>query len=313
MEFIRGLHNLRPHHKGCVLTIGAFDGFHLGHRELLRHLRSTGDQLKLPTTLVTLEPLPREFFAPGKAPARLMSLREKIETAASLQVDRMLCIRFTDAVSAIPAREFIEQVFVAQLGVRHIVVGDDLRFGHEKRGDFGLLQSLGSLHGFAVQQAPTVSLDGQRVSSSRIRAALEQADFAAAERLLGSPYAIVGRVGVGQRFGSQLGFPTANIGLYRHRVAMAGVYTVEVLGAAPEPLCGVANVGTRPTLAQLPKPLLEVHLLDFSGDLYGRRLKVLFRHRLRSEQRFASVEQLREHIVRDVADARAWFDANRAA
>ncbi len=307
MELVRGTYNLRPRHCGCVATIGAFDGVHLGHQAVLRHLQEMGKRAGLPSTVVTLEPLPREFFAPQRAPSRLMSLREKFVALRQLGIERMLCIRFNEAVSRIPAESFIRTAFVEQLGVRYMVVGDDLRFGHDQKGDFELLRRMGARHDFQVESTATFQLEGERVSSTRIRKALETSNFPLAETLLGRPYSMAGRVVQGRRLGIQLGFPTANLALNRHRSALSGVYAVEVKGLGEGVRPGVANVGTRPTTGIQTKAILEVHILDFDEDIYGRRIEVLFRQKLRDEQRFDSLEELRSHICKDVAACRAIF------
>ena len=311
MEFIRGIHNLRPQHRGCVLTIGAYDGFHCGHQKVLEHLQRSAAGYRLPTVLLTLEPLPREFFAIAQAPPRLMSLRDKICTADQLGIDRMLCIRFNTEISKISAVDFIREIFVDRLAVKHVTVGDDVRFGHAQRGDFDLLKKMGNQYQFTVSQAPTVQLMGSRVSSSRIREALIKSDFGLAQKLLNKSYAISGRVCLGRKFGRTLGFPTANIPIHRQRLAVAGVYVVTVAGIEAQPLPAVANIGTRPTVQDRGKLLMEVHILDFDRDIYGQRLKVSFCHRLRSERRFDSSAELKKNIDRDVRLAREWFQANR--
>ncbi len=308
MEFIRGIINLRPGHHGCVATIGAFDGVHAGHRAVLGLLKKTAAAMELPATVLTLEPLPREFFNPRTAPARLMSLREKCELLAAFGIERLLCVRFAQRVREMQAEDFIREVFVEKLGLRHIVVGDDIRFGHEQQGDFALLHTLGQEHGFTVERAPTLHLAGERVSSTRIRKALAASDFTLARTLLGRPYTIAGRVVLGRQLGSTgTGFPTANLALHRHRSVLSGVYAAGVRGAGEQRLQGVANVGVRPTIGEQTEALLEVHILDFSGNLYGRRITVDFCCKLREEQRFSSMDELRLQIGRDIETARAWF------
>lgn len=307
MELIRGLHNLRPRHRGCVATIGAFDGVHHGHRLVLQQLIDKGKELGLPTTVVVFEPLPREFFSPGKAPPRLMSFRERFEAMQELGIDRMLRIPFTTRFRAMGAMEFIRRVFVQGLGVRFIIVGDDLRFGRNRGGDVNVLRAAGQEYGFDVEPTRTLEIAGGRASSTRIRQALQDSDFGLAEALLGRPYSISGRVIVGQQLGRQLGAPTANLQLRRLRAPLAGVYAVEVLGVGERPLPGVANVGTRPTVDNLPKAILEVHLIDFKGDLYRRNITVVFRHKLRDEIRFDSLEALRAQIQRDIQQGRDYF------
>jgi len=307
MELIRGLHNLRPRHRGCVATIGAFDGVHRGHRAVLQGLIDKGRELGLPTTVVLFEPLPREFFAPLQAPARLMSFREKFAALRELGIDRVLRIRFDPALSDTGPDEFVHRVFVDGLGARYIVVGDDLHFGKNRAGDFNFLKKVGAREGFDVVATPSVQVGGERVSSTRIRQELEQANFAVAEELLGRPYSITGRVMVGQKLGRQLGVPTANVHLWRLRAPLAGVYAVEVSGAGPGARFGVANVGTRPTIGDLTKAILEVHILNFAGDIYHRNISVTFRSRLRDERRFGSLDELKAQIHRDIADGHAWF------
>ena len=307
MELIRGLHNLRPRHRGCVGTIGAFDGVHLGHRALLRKLLERGCELGLPSVVICFEPLPREYFAPVDAPARLMSFREKVVALRALGVDRVLRISFDEEFRSQAATAFIENIFVQGLGIQYIVVGDDLRFGAGREGDVVMLREAGLKHGFDVADTASVMVDHERVSSSRIRQALENADFALAERLLGYPYSMTGRVVYGRQLGRTLGIPTANLELHRSKAPMAGVYAVEVLGVDGCPLRGVANVGVRPTVGDRSKALLEVHLLDFDGDLYGKCIDVIFRHKIRAEQKFASLDELKARVTDDIEASRQWF------
>ena len=307
MELIRGLHNLRPRHRGCVATIGAFDGVHHGHRAVLDHLLEKAGELGLPSVVVVFEPLPREYFSPSKAAPRLMSFREKFRALRDLGVDRLLRVRFDAGLQTMSAHDFITRVFVEGLGVRHIVVGDDLRFGHRRRGDFLLMQQQGERYGFRAELVDTLSRSGTRVSSTRIRRALADADFALAEELLGRPYQIEGKVVHGDRRGHELGFPTANLELHRLRAPLSGVYLVEVQGAAERALPGVANVGTRPTVNDSIRAILEVHILDFYADLYGRNIGVTFQEKVREEQRFASLELLRRQLHKDIARGREYF------
>ncbi len=309
-EFIRGLHNLRHRHRPCVATIGTFDGVHLGHQAILRQLAEAASEHRLPATVMLFEPQPHEYFAGERAPARLMSLREKLQALSVAGAQRVLCLKFNDDLRRLSADEFVRRILVEGLGVRHLVVGDDFRFGCDRTGDFALLQAAGIRHGFSVSDTHTLEFDGERISSTRIRAALEASDFALAEQLLGRPYRISGRVVYGQQLGRQLGVPTANIQLRRYRSPLQGVYAVTVETHDGAVHRGVANIGVRPTLSGVNKPLLEVHLLDYSGAagaLYGQRLAVQFHQRLRSEQKFASVEALRQQLQRDIAQARDFF------
>lgn len=308
MQLVRGLHNLRPRHRGCVATIGNFDGVHRGHQAILARLRERAVELGVPSCVVIFEPQPREYFAPETAPARLARLRDKVALLAAEGVDRVLCLAFNQRLSRLSASEFVETILVDGLGVKHLEVGDDFRFGCDRLGDFAFLQDAGNRHGFSVEAAQTVELDGLRVSSTQVRDALAAADFALAERLLGRPFRISGRVLHGQKLARQLGTPTANVQLKRRRVPLSGVYLVSVpIDGKAWP--GVANIGVRPTVSGDGSAHLEVHLLDFAGDLYGRRLTVEFHHKLREEQRFASLEALKSAIDADIAAARAHWHA----
>jgi riboflavin kinase/FMN adenylyltransferase len=304
MQLVRGLHNLRPQHRGCVATIGNFDGVHRGHQAILKRLRERAVELGVPSCVVIFEPQPREYFAPDTAPARLARLRDKLELLAAEGVDLVLCLAFNQRLCKLSASEFVDTILVDGLGVKHLEVGDDFRFGCDRVGDFDFLTQAGDVQGFTVEAAQTVELDGVRVSSTQVRKALAAADFQRAEQLLGRPFQITGRVLHGQKLARQLGWPTANVQLKRRRVPFTGVYLVSVLiGGKNWP--GVANIGVRPTVAGDGKAHLEVHLLDFAGDLYDRRLTVAFHHKLRDEQRFASLEALKSAIDADVAAARA--------
>lgn len=309
MELIRGWHNLRPRHRGCVATIGNFDGVHRGHRAVLARLAQVGQELGLPATLLTFEPHPLEFLRPEAAPPRLTSLRNKLMALRDTGLARVLCLRFDRAFAALEPEEFVQRLLVERLGVRFLLVGDDFRFGRGRRGDFAMLQEAGKANGFAVEQMGTVLVDGERVSSTRVRQALLRGDLERAERLLGRPYSICGRVIRGDRIGRTLGFPTANISLERTRPALSGIFVVQVRdGDQLRP--GVASVGTRPSVGGT-RLLLEVHLLDFYGDLYGRHLQVEFLKRLRGEEYFDSLEALTAQIARDADAARDYFAALR--
>ncbi len=306
MEFIRGLHNLRPRHRGCVATIGNFDGVHLGHQAVIGQLSDRARQWRLPTLVMLFEPQPQEFFCRQTAPARLMRLREKLQTLAHYPVDRVLCVRFDEKFAALPPEDFIERILVDGLGVRYLVIGDDFRFGACRRGDFSTLACAGERHGFEVAPMNTVTIDGARVSSTRIRERLAAGDLAGAERLLGRRYRLCGRVVHGDKLGRTLGIPTANIHLQRPASPVRGIFVVEVFGLKDEPLPAVASVGTRPTVGGT-RCLLEVHLLDFTGDLYGTYLSVEFLKKLRDEERFESLEALKERMLTDLDEARAFF------
>lgn len=286
--------------------MGAFDGVHFGHRELLARLIDKGAELGLPTTVVLFEPLPREYFAPKESPARLMSFREKFQALRDLGIDRVLRIRFTDKFRDMTAKAFVQSVFVEGLGCRYVIVGDDLHFGRNRGGNFDVLKSIGEANGFEVVATDTVTCGGERISSTRIRQALEAADFGKAESLLGRPYSISGRVIIGQQLGRTLSAPTANLELHRLKAPLSGVYAVEVV-VSGKWYRGVANIGTRPTIGDLSKAILEVHILDFSENIYRKNIRVVFRSKIRREQKFESVDQLREQIRRDIDQGRDYF------
>lgn len=312
MELIRGLHNLRPRHRGCAVTIGNFDGVHLGHKAVLDQLAGAAAVEGVPALVMVFEPQPNEYFAPERAPARLTRLREKLQALNRDGVDRVLCIRFNQEFAGFSAARFVDEVLVERLATRFLAVGDDFRFGHGRAGDFATLQQAGRRHGFRVVRRDTFSAGGGRVSSTRIRAALEAGDLDGAAALLGRPYGLCGRVAHGHKRGRLLGYPTANVHLHRIKVPVRGVFAVGVTGIGPAPLPGVANVGLRPTVEAGRKvPLLETHLLDFSGDLYGRHVRVDLLHRIRDEMRFDSLDALKARILQDEAAARAWFAARR--
>lgn len=306
MQIIRGTYNLKPEHRGCVATIGNFDGVHLGHQAVLGQLAEQAEKLCLPLTVVSFEPQPQEYFRPEQAPPRLTRFREKVQALRRYAVDRVVALRFNQAFSQQSPEAFIRRLLVDGLGVRYLVIGDDFRFGKDRAGDFAQLQAAGRSHGFEVVNMHTFVLDGKRVSSTRVRSALAEGDLNAAEKLLGRIYRMSGRVAHGDKKGRTIGFPTANIHLHRINTPLRGVFAVQLFGLEGEPLCGVANLGTRPTVGGM-KTLLEVHLFDFEGDIYGRHVHVNFLHRLRDEQRFDSFDALREQIQCDVEQARQFF------
>lgn len=307
MQVFRGI----PAHaeQSSVLTIGNFDGVHLGHQALLRLLRDKARACGLPAVVLTFEPHPREFFTPAETPARLASLREKLLLLEAAGVDRVHVCRFDQRLAGLSAEDFIEKLLVRGLSVRHLIIGDDFRFGRGRKGDFALLQAAGESFGFRVQAMPTLDVAGERVSSSALRAALAEGDMSHAARLLGRPYSIAGRVMHGDKIGRAIGFPTANIQLKHRRPALCGVYAVSVEGAGPRPLPGAASIGVRPTVSDAGRATLEVHLLDFDGDLYTAHLRVNFLHKLRDEAKYDSLEALTAQIGRDVAATRAYFAA----
>ncbi|WP_337030766.1 bifunctional riboflavin kinase/FAD synthetase [Pantoea agglomerans] len=306
MKFIRGIHNLNEQHRGCVLTIGNFDGVHRGHQALMSRLCEEGRKRNLPVVVMVFEPQPLELFAGDKAPARLARLREKLRYMAEAGVDKVLCVRFDRRFAALSAQRFISDLLVEKLDVKYLAVGDDFRFGAGRQGDFLLLQNAGAEYGFEVVSTETFCDGGKRISSTAVRQALAVDDLALAQSLLGHPFTISGRVVHGDALGRTLGFPTANLPLRRSVSPVKGVYAVEVRGLTPEPLPGVANIGTRPTVKGL-RQQLEVHLLDINMDLYGRHIDVVLKQKIRNEQRFASLEALKEQIANDVVTARQFF------
>ncbi len=305
MEVIRGLYNLKEQHRGCAVTIGNFDGVHHGHKLLISHLVAKGRELGVPTMLITFEPTPREFFRGAQVPARLTRFREKIHWLGETGLDYVLCFPFNENTRSQTAEWVAEEFLHRTLGIRYIVVGDDFQFGEGRRGNYAMLEKAGERLGFEVSHLGTLTFEHERVSSTRVREALRDGDFVLAEKLLGRPYTITGRVVYGRQLGRQLGVPTANIRLQRYRAALEGVYavTVEGLGRTYE---GIANIGVRPTVDG-KEPLLEVHLFDFQGDIYGRLLSVRFVRKLRDERAFESLEALEQQIHSDIAQARAFF------
>ena len=286
----------------CALTIGNFDGVHRGHRALVDRVIARAREAKLTSCVLTFEPHPREFFAGEAAPARITRLRDKLDLLSQAGVERVHVARFDARFAALPAERFIEDVLVRGLGTRWLLVGRDFRFGARRMGDFATLQD----RGFTVEAMPDVEFDGKRVSSSAVRAALKAGDLRAAERLLGHPYTISGRVAHGAKLGRGLGFPTANIVL-RRPPPIAGVFVVEVDGLGEGKTAGVASVGRRPTINPVAIPLLEVHLFDRDKDLYGEHLRVRFLKKLRDEEKYDGLPALQAAIARDARQAREFF------
>ena len=306
MTFIRDVRSLQSFEKRSVVTIGSFDGVHLGHQAILRQVKERAAELGLPAVAMTFEPQPQEFFSGEKAPARLMRLRDKVEALLEFGLDHVLCLHFNAALSQLTATEFVKLVLVDGLGTQHLIVGDDFRFGCDRSGDFNMLSEMGAVCDFTVQDTETLEVEGERVSSTLLRQLLQQADFDRASQLLGRPFSIKGRVIYGQQLGRELGFPTANVQLNRYSAPLSGVYAV-LVDIDGRTYKGAANVGVRPTVGDLIKPVLEVHLLDFTGDLYGKRIDVEFVTKIRDEEKFTTLDKLVEGIQRDVKQIRAWF------
>ncbi|MCK9540175.1 MAG: bifunctional riboflavin kinase/FAD synthetase [Dokdonella sp.] len=290
------------------MCVGAFDGVHPGHRALLARVRERAAALRLLPLAISFEPLPREFFARGAALPRLTSVREKLAGLFDGGMQCVLLLRFNKALAAIEPEQFIDQVLVARCAAQEVWIGADFRFGHRRRGDIAMLRAAGARHGFRVEVLPDVGIDSERVSSSAIRARLAAGEFAQAARLLGRPFTIGGRVVRGARLGRTLGWPTANLRLGRRSAPVAGIFAVRVhglAGAGADGWPGVASLGVRPTVAGNGEALLEVHLFDFDGDLYGRRIEVEFVARLRDEVKFDDLDTMVGQIERDAAQARA--------
>lgn len=290
----------------CALAIGNFDGMHLGHQGLLKRLVSHAQQQHLLAAVMTFEPHPREFFTPQQAPARLASLREKLEWFAALGVQQVFLVRFNAAFASLSSEHFLQQILIQQIQAKAVLVGDDFRFGAGRRGD---CQDIAQA-GIQLITLPEVSIalpsGQQRISSTAVRNALAQGQLNLASELLGRPYSISGTVVRGQQLGRQLGYPTANIHMRHERPALTGVYAVSMQGRQ-----GVANLGTRPTLAGIAKLSLEVHVFDFSGDLYQQHVQVSFLHKIREERQFANLEQLRQQIAQDILASQAYFAQNQ--
>jgi riboflavin kinase / FMN adenylyltransferase len=310
MKVFRGLPNAAAR-APCALTIGNFDGVHLGHQALLAHVRTAADRLGLEAAVMTFEPHPREFFAQragdlSKAPPRIANLRDKLQSLDNNGIDRVIVEHFSEHFAALTPQEFTEKVLVEGLHVKWLMVGDDFCYGARRAGNVALLHEAGRHYGFQVETLPTVMNGQTRISSSAVRAALAAGDFLHAEQLLGHPYAISGHVIHGQKLGRTLGFPTLNLRV-PHRPALGGIFIVQVHGLADGPLPAVASLGVRPTVDDSGRVLLEVHVFDFDQGCYGRQVRVEFLHKLRDEEKYVDLPTLTAAIERDSNLARAWF------
>lgn len=307
MRLIRGWTALRGRAAGCAVTIGTYDGIHLGHQALLARTRERATRLGTAAVLLTFEPTPREYLAPGDPPARLTSLRERWRILEPLGLDYLWLLRFAEALRNLCAEDFA-QLLARELAPAVVVVGHDFRFARRGEATAPILVEAGRRLGFEVDVLPAITLDGERISSSGVRAALAGGDFERARRWLGRPWSMRGRVQPGRRLGAQLGFPTANVPLERRRAPVAGIFAVQVHGVAGAARAGVASLGTRPTIGGT-EALLEAHVFDYDGDLYGREIEVEFVARLRDEERFATLDALTAQMHRDAADARRILNA----
>lgn len=308
MELIRGLNNLKDHHNGCVLTIGKFDGVHLGHQAVLTNVIEQARRLNLPATVMVFEPHPEEVFTPATAPARISPLAEKYQLLKAQGVDRLLCVRFNAEFAAQTPDDFIEHLLVEKLGVKFLVVGDDFRFGKGRQGDFARLLSAGQSFGFEVVSTQSFRMQDCRISSTAVREALADGKFTLAHDMLGRAFFIEGRVVHGEKKGRTIGFPTANVLLNRCQTPITGVFAVE-LNVNGKAFQGVANIGSRPTLNGQRKQL-EVHIFEFTGSLYGQRIKVVPIAKIRDERRFDGLEALRQQIALDVQQAQQILFSN---
>lgn len=319
MELIRGLHNIHPRHQGCAATIGNFDGVHLGHQKVINAVCAEAQKSQRPSCVISFEPLPVEFFAPSdKTPTRLTHLREKYRALQQQNVQQLLVLPFDQKLANTTAADFIQHVLIDGLKVKHLLVGDDFRFGHNREGDFSRLKLASDQHGFTLQRSDTHRHTNERISSTRIRNLLLDGNLDTAATLLGRHYALQGRVEYGAQLGRTIGFPTANIGLRNRKLPLRGVFAVRVsiepeLREQSKPtvaLSGIANLGKKPTVDGT-RVTLEVHLLDYSADLYGKRLRVEFLHRIRDEKKFDSFDELKQAIANDETSARQWFALNQ--
>ena len=307
-RLIRGLRNIKPDDKGCVLTIGNFDGVHVGHQALLDLVNQKAKALGTQSMVMIFEPQPLEFYTKGKVMVpRLTKMREKYLALAKCKVDKVLVAYFNPTFAALSPEDFAGKVLGEQLAIKHIMVGEDFRFGHKRSGDIPQLEALAPRHGFTVEIIQPILTGGERVSSTRLRQALTKGDHELVRKYLSYPYSMIGRVARGDQRGRQWGFPTANIYLHRALTPVQGVYTVRVHGLADHGLPGVANIGVRPTVDGT-RALLEVHLLDFEQNIYGKQVEVEFCEKLRDEQRFENVDLLRQQIAQDVIKAREYFE-----
>jgi riboflavin kinase/FMN adenylyltransferase len=310
MKVFRGLPNDEAR-APCALTIGNFDGVHRGHQALLAHVRNAAASLGLEAAVMTFEPHPREYFAQrandlSKAPARIANLRDKLGDLGNACIDRVIVEHFGEHFASMSPVAFIERVLVEGLHVKWLMVGDDFRFGAKRAGDIAMLAEAGKRHGFQVETLPAVMHGQQRISSSAVRAALAEGDFARTSELLGHPYTMSGHVIHGQKLGRTLGFPTLNLRVV-HRPALSGIFVVQVHGLAEHPLPAVASLGVRPTVEDAGRMLLEVHIFDFQQSCYGKLVRVEFLAKLRDEEKYEDLATLTAAIDRDAAQARAFF------
>lgn len=302
MQLIHGLKRISVQAEGCVATIGKFDGIHLGHQQILEAVVARAKQMQLPSAVIVFEPDPQEYFAGDKAPARLTRFGEKWRLFEQLGIDKVICLRFAKSLASMEAEDFINDLLIDRLQVKHLIVGDDFRYGRQRQGDFKLLQALGREH-FSVQSTASIKQGTERISSTLIRQKLASGDIKAAKQLLGRPFALLGKIVHGDKLGRTLNFPTINVPLRRRVSPLQGVYLVRVHGLKEIAIWGVANIGRRPTVNG-QQARLEVHLLDFNRDCYGERVEVEIIEQLRQEQKFDSLDALKQQIKADIDAAK---------
>ncbi|NQZ24086.1 MAG: bifunctional riboflavin kinase/FAD synthetase [Colwellia sp.] len=307
MQLIRGIHNIQAEDHGCVLTIGNFDGVHLGHARVINALIKKAKALKCTPTVMIFEPQPQELFSPQTAPARLTRLRDKYFLLKQLGVQRLICVNFHREFANKNAQEFIEGLLVKQLGIKHLIIGDDFRFGKNRIGDFTLLKQAGDQFNFSVSDTASFKLEDCRISSTQIRNALVHDKLDDVEKMLGRAYSIIGRVFHGDKRGRQLGFPTANVLLKRRVSPISGVYVVKV-NTIDSRFYGVANIGSRPTVSGV-RQQLEVHIFNFNADLYGQTIEVVMLKKLRNEIKFSSIDELTKQITQDSEQAKTFVQS----
>ncbi len=304
MQLIRGLNHLEPSAEGCVLTIGNFDGVHIGHKKVIEKLTVQGQALGIPVVAMMFEPQPLEFFLGENAPSRLTRLREKIIQLKCLSIDKLVIVKFNQAMANYNAEQFIAELLVGKLNVKYLVIGDDFHFGKARRGNFAMLKEKGREFGFKVEDTRSFFVEQDRVSSTLIRDALGRGDLSRAKQMLGRDYSVCGRVAHGNKRGRTIGFPTANIQMFRRNTPITGVYAVTMAGIDGKELQGVANVGTRPTVDGGTKVILETHLFDFDKEIYGDYVEVFFKQKIRDEVRFKSLNELKAQINKDIIVAK---------
>jgi len=306
MKLIRGAYNLTRPLAASAVTIGNFDGVHRGHQQVISQLQRVARSASLPTVVIIFEPQPIEYFAPDKAPKRLARFREKIAYLKAQQIDYLLCLRFNQELASQSAENFVQRILVNGLNTKHLVIGDDFHFGKNRQGNFQFLQQHSARFGFIVDETETLVIDGERVSSTRIRQCIQQDDFGKAAELLGRPYSLSGRIAHGKKLGRKLGYPTINIKMGDKTLIVKGIFAVIVKGIDNRVLQGVASIGTRPTVNGVDT-ILEVYILDFDQDVYGYSVEVEFLYKIRNEEKFDSLAELTTWIAQDTEKAKAFF------